>query len=185
VAVADAISGSVSPPIDQPEIGHDGKARDDPHFHREHQCQEDRPERQFAERKAEEHHSKGGEQRDDDLPHRNGQRHGKRDHQHVPDRITGLCRAAEKQGGPEDTEAGHVGDQRKPAPLDLPGTLRCPRHQQPDGRDEQQHAQHQHDMRQPVTLHGAYHWARIMGRVSWGAYHGESIIGRAPAGTVG
>ena len=84
VAVALAISGTVSPAmrVEQVEVHDHLVGRDDPHLHRQHQGEEDRPEGQHAAGEGEEGDGVGREQRDGDLAAGDQHRHQRAVPQH-------------------------------------------------------------------------------------------------------
>ena len=164
--------GETGEAVDQAEVGHHRIGRDDPHLDRQHQGNEDQPECSAAEREAEEDHRIGRQYRNDDLAHRDRERHAARDEQHVPHRL-GTHRAF-GQYARIDAKSAEVRQQRKLAAGDRAGILRGSRQHQPHGQGEQQHADAEYGMRQPVgslrghgvigTRSGEHHLAHALVR---------------------
>jgi hypothetical protein len=92
VAVAEAIR------IAQMHRRHDLHGRKDPHFDRQHQRDEDQPEREIAKRKAEVHDRVRRDHRDGDLADRNRQRHDETVEQHAAERRRGIAAALRPDG---------------------------------------------------------------------------------------
>ena len=98
VPVAEAISGRIRPDIgvEQAEIGDDLVGRIDAHLDRQHQRDEDDPERRLPEREAEIDDRVGREDRDQDLADRDAHRHDERVQHHRADRLAGRARRADE-----------------------------------------------------------------------------------------
>ena len=84
--------------VEHVQVRHHLVGRIDAHLDRQHQRDEDDPERGLAERKAEIHHGIGRQDGDEDLAHRDADGGDERIHQQVPDRLASGARAADEDG---------------------------------------------------------------------------------------
>jgi hypothetical protein len=126
--------------------------RVDAHLDRQHQRDEDHPERRLAEGEAEIDHREGGQDRDHDLADRDAHRHHEGVDHHGADRLARGARRADQDGAAVVVERLVAGGQGHVAVDDGGGVVGRGDDRHINGEGDDQHANREHHIGREVPV---------------------------------